>query len=52
MKNDFNRASDAKVYSAPSTMSVSIHSGLVCQVTSVHGNGPGFDGEQETIDPG
>lgn len=41
-----------RFYIIPNTTSVLIQSGLVCQVTSIHGNGPDFGGENSSIDPG
>lgn len=40
-----------KQYIIPNTTSMLFKSGLVCNVTSVQGNGPGFGGEDNTIDP-
>jgi len=39
-------------YIIPSTTSMLFKSGLVCQVTSIKGDGPGYGGEDNTIDPG
>ena len=41
-----------KEYIKPTTITVSMISGFVCAVNSVQGNGPGFGGEDNTIDPG
>lgn len=40
------------MYIKPSTTIVALISGMVCNVSSIHGNGPGFGGEDNTIDPG
>ena len=38
-------------YIIPSTVTVAIQSGFVCQVGSVQGGTLGFGGEQDSIDP-
>ena len=40
-----------KNYMIPSTTTVAIQSGFVCQVGSVQGGTLGFGGNEDTIDP-